>query len=166
MHRSLPLVRGGAWYHVVNQGRNGTRLFPDACEASAFISTLGGVAERRPIEIHAYCAMGTHYHLLVRAEELDLIDAISMLEREIAPYAMVARRRRMAAGRHLLRVTRYIHRNPIEARLVSRAEDWPWSSYRGYLDGFEAPYWLRTDAVLGWLGSIGARERYRGFVEG
>ena len=31
---------------------------------------------------------------------------------------------------HFLRICRYIERNPIEARLVNRAEDWEWSSAR------------------------------------
>jgi hypothetical protein len=72
----------------------------------------------------------------------------------------------LALGRHLLHVTRYIHRNPVEAGLVPHPADWPWSSYRGYLDGGAAPRWLRTRAVLGWLGSLGPRERYRELVEG
>jgi hypothetical protein len=67
-------------------------------------------------------------------------------------------------GRHLLRVTRYIHRNPVEAQLVADPADWPWSSYRGYLDPLDGPPWLRTDAVLSWLG-FGARQKYRRWVE-
>lgn len=108
--------------------------------------------------------MGNHYHLLARAQEDELLRAIVRLEGGIPGNTGSARLRRMAVGRHLLQVTRYIHRNPVEARLVQRPEDWPWSSYRGYLDRLDAPHWLRSDAVLGWLGSIGARQRYRRYV--
>jgi hypothetical protein len=109
--------------------------------------------------------MGTHYHLLVRAREPDLLRAIASLERSLAGPLARARLRRMALGRHLLQVTRYIHRNPVDAGLVARPEDWPWSSYHGYLRRLDAPPWLRTEAVLGWLGSYGPRLRYRRYVE-
>jgi putative transposase len=163
--RKLPVVRAGGWYHVVNCGVNNSVLFQTTDEVADFIAVLGEVAQRFAVEIHAYCVMGTHYHLLARAQEDELLRAIEILEADVVAAAARARLRRMAVGRHLLRVTRYIHRNPVEAQLVRRPQDWPWSSYRGYLDHLDAPHWLRSDAVLGWLGSIGARQRYRLFVE-
>jgi hypothetical protein len=65
----------------------------------------------------------------------------------------------------LLCAARYIHLNPVEARLAVRPEDWSPSSYRGYLDPRRAPPWLHTRVVLGWFGSVGARARHREFVE-
>jgi REP element-mobilizing transposase RayT len=141
---------------------NGSALFPTPREADAFVTALGEIAERFAVEIHSYCAMGNHYHLLVRAQEDELLQAIAKLEAGFTTEN--ARLLRMALGRHLLQVTRYIHRNPVEAGLVQRPEGWPWSSYRGYVDRLAAPVWLRTDAVLGWLGPIGARQRYRRYV--
>jgi len=120
---------------------------------------------RYGIEIHAYCVMGNHYHLLARAPEEELLRAIATLEVNIADRVGRARLRRLAMGRHLLQVTRYIHRNPMEAGLARFPASWPWSSYRGYLDGLDGPRWLRSKSVLGWLGSIGARLQYRMYVE-
>ncbi len=162
---SLPRVRAGGWYHVTNRGLNDSVLFPTPREAEAFVTILGEIAEQFAVEIHSYCAMGNHYHLLARAQEDELLQAIENLESGLHANTEGARLRRMAIGRHLLQVTRYIHRNPVEAGWVERPEDWPWSSYHGYLDRLAAPPWLRTDAVLGWLGSIGARQRYRRYVE-
>jgi REP element-mobilizing transposase RayT len=162
---SLPIVRAGGWYHAVNRGVDGSVLFATQRGAAEFVEVLGEVAGRFAVEIHAYCAMGTHYHLLARAEEQELLRATARLEAEIPATTDRARLRRMAVGRHLLAVTRYIHRNPVHAGLVRRPVDWPWSSYRGYLDPAYAPHWLRSDVVLGWLGSIGVRQRYRRYVE-
>lgn len=165
MPSTLPTVRAGGWYHVVNRGSVGAVLFPTSEAAAAFVAVLDEIAGRFEIEIHAYCVMGTHYHLLVRAREAELERAIGALEAGFSTCAGRARPRRLAMGRHLLQVTRYIHRNPVEAGLVTRPADWPWSSYRGYLDRLDAPRWLRSDAVLGWLGSIAPRQRYRDYVE-
>ena len=67
MVRSLPIVREGGWYHVVNRGVDGSALFPTAGTTMAFVDELGRVARRFRVEIHAYCVMGNHYHLLARA---------------------------------------------------------------------------------------------------
>jgi REP element-mobilizing transposase RayT len=165
LNRPVAAGAQAGWYHVTNRSANGELLFPSPEDAAAFLAVLGDVARDHPVEIHAYCAMGSHYHLLVRAAEAEMLRALSRLEAGLAAKADEPRLRRLAFGRHLLQVTRYIHRNPLEAGLVRRAEDWPWSSYRGYLDRLEGPAWLRSDAVLGWLGSLGPRQRYRRFVE-
>jgi hypothetical protein len=161
-------VAGGdiGWYHVTHRGEDGGVLFPRPDDAAAFVARLGEAARCSAVEVHAYCVMGSHYHLLARALEAEILSALARLEPILAGPAERARLRRLAFGRHLLQVTRYIHRNPLEAGLVDRAEDWPWSSYHGYLDRLDGPPWLRTDAVLGWLGSLGPRQRYRRFVEG
>lgn len=165
MPRPLPLVRAGGWYHVVNRSVDESPLFPTARAKDDFILALGEVAYAFAVEFHAYCAMESHYHLLARAEEAELRRAVSRLETDCAFTLDEARFRRMAVGRHLLQVTRYIHRNPVDAGLVRRPADWRWSSYRGYLDPLDGPPWLRSGSVLGWLGSIGCRQRYRRFVE-
>jgi putative transposase len=165
MTHLLPIVRAGGWYHVINRGVNGSALFPTPAAATAFVLRLGEIAMRFGIEIHAYCVMGNHYHLLARAPEDELLRAIVILEAGLSENIGRVRLRRLALGRHLLQVTRYIHRNPMEAGLAQWPADWPWSSYRGYLDGLDGPYWLRSRSVLGWLGSIGVRLQYRLYVE-
>lgn len=160
-----PVVRSGGWFHVMNRGSGGMSILPRQGDGSPFVAGLGEISERLLVDIHAYCVMGTHYHLLARAEEAELRQAVAILESGLPGSVGRVRLRRMALGRHLLQVTRYIHRNPVEAGLVARPEDWPWSSYRGYLDRLECPPWLRTEAVLGWLGSYGPRQRYRRYVE-
>jgi REP element-mobilizing transposase RayT len=150
---------------VVNRGIDRSALFPGSEAKDSFTLALGEIAYDFEVEVHAYCAMENHYHLLARGEERVLRRAVSKLEMACSRTSEGARLQRMAVGRHLLQVTRYIHRNPVEAGLVQRPGEWPWSSYRGYLDPLDGPPWLRSDVVLGWLGSIGRRHLYRRFVE-
>ncbi len=161
----------------MNRGAAGCRAFPSPEDAAEFLGLVGEICRTCPVEVHAYCVMGNHYHLLIRALGLDLERVMESLE---GAYAIRHARRHGASGpslggkgltlpvhrsRHLLVVSRYIHRNPVEAGLVTRPEDWPHSSFRAYLNPAFAPSWLRTAAILGAFGSIGARQRYRSFVE-
>jgi REP element-mobilizing transposase RayT len=141
-----------------------------------FMKLLGEFDERFRIEIHAYCLMGNHYHLLVRTSETNLAHGMRHLD---GVYTQRFHRRHgtdgplfrgryravlIQADRHLLHVSRYIHLNPVEAGLARVPEDWPHSSFPGYLNAVSGPPWLRTSFVLGQFGSIGARIQYRRFV--
>lgn len=67
--------------------------------------------------------------------------------------------------RYGLALVRYIHMNPVRARMVKQPSAYPYSSHRAYL-GRERPPWLTTDWVLGQFGTrVGtARLRYARFV--
>jgi hypothetical protein len=64
-------------------------------------------------------------------------------------------------------LSRYLHLNPVRAKMVDRPEDYAWSSYRHYLRSRTAPEWLDWRTVLAEIGNdpAGARKRYRRFVE-
>ena len=49
---------------------------------------------------------------------------------------------------YLLELARYIVLNPVRARMVRTAKDWPWSSYRTTTGQIASPEWLHTDCVL------------------
>jgi hypothetical protein len=75
------------------------------------------------------------------------------------------RARLVDADRYLMELVRYIHLNPVRARMVAAPVDYRWSSHRAYL-GAPCPGWLRADVVLGRLGSSveAARNAYLHFM--
>ncbi|MBZ5640056.1 MAG: hypothetical protein LAO51_15015 [Acidobacteriia bacterium] len=169
---------GSAWFHVMNRAEGPATLLRRPGDGSTFLDLVGDLAALSRLEVHGYCLLERHYHLLVRAAEAVLGEAIRRFERawaEVPPCGqrpgaalrLTAKPRLLPvqSGRHLAEVSRYIHLNPFEAGLSFRPEDWPHSSYRGYLGDLGAPGWLRTEAVLARFGSIGARHRYRSYVE-
>ncbi len=164
MNSTLPLVRAGSWYHVMNRESIGAPPLSTPEAKDRFVTSLGEMAYTAAVEIHAYCAMENHYHVLVRGDEDDVRRAFAALDDRCEIASDGVRLRRMALGRHLLQVTRYIHRNPCEAGLVIRPDAWTWSSYRGYLDPLDGPPWLFSRVALGWLG-VGGRQRYRTYVD-
>lgn len=66
---------------------------------------------------------------------------------------------------YLLELVRYIHLNPVRAKLVRQPQTYAWSGHRAYL-GQEALPWLTTDWVLSQLGArrAASRKRYQAFV--
>ena len=67
---------------------------------------------------------------------------------------------------HYWEISRYIHLNPVRARMVAHPKDWPWSSYRGYHRAAWQLDWVIYNRVLGEFGDdpVLARRAYRRFV--
>jgi len=153
------------WHHAMNRAAPGAGWLADPAEAAAFLSRLGEVCGALPVDLHAYCILPRHYHLLARAEPAPLAEALAWLE---AASGLESDERArivpVAFGRHLMIVSRYIHLNPVDAGLVWHPEHWPFSSFRGYLGDLLAPRFLLTEALLGRFGTIGARHRHRAYV--
>jgi REP element-mobilizing transposase RayT len=175
--RLLPIELPGAWYHVVNRGARNRPVFRATADRDDFLRLVAEIRARFAVECHAYCLMDSHYHLLVRTPRPNLDRAMNRLDGAYTgrfhrhhgtagalfrgPYRAVEVR----ADRHLLRVSRYVHLNPVLAGLAARPEDWPFSSYSAYVEPARTPPWLTTATILRHFGSVGARRRYRAFVE-
>jgi hypothetical protein len=70
------------------------------------------------------------------------------------------------ADSYLLELLRYIHRNPLEAGLVSVMDKYPWGSHQGYLSDAKKWRWLYKDFILSLFSDEKAvsRKMYKGFV--
>ena len=149
----------------MNRAAHGAAWLHDRAAANAFLERVGETCVAFPVDLHAYCLLPRHYHVLVRAELAPLRAALAHLELESGfPGAAAPRAVPVAFGRHLMSVSRYIHLNPVDAGLVWCPEHWPYSSFRAYLGDFAAPRLVLTEAVLGRFGTIGARHRHRAYV--
>jgi hypothetical protein len=149
----------------MNRAAIGAIWLRDRLAAARFLALIGETCAAFPVELHAYCLLPRHYHVLVRAEPDPLQAALSRLEvASVFPRAGPARTVPVGFGRHLMSVSRYIHLNPVDAGLVWRPEHWPYSSFRAYLGDLTAPRFILTGAVLGRFGTIGARHRHRAYV--
>lgn len=121
--------------------------------------------------------MGNHFHLLLFSEQGRLSDGMRMLTSRFTQRVNYRDRRDgpLCRGRfasisvdddaHLVRVSRYIHRNPVEAGLVRKPQAWPWSSAAAYLGLSPKPDWLNTSVILDMFGIGTAQRAYRAFLE-
>ncbi len=177
MARSLRIEYENAWYHVMNRGARKMDIFNTDAERKLFLELLGQVHKRYQIEIHAYCLMNNHYHLLLKTPLANLSKAMKHLNGVyVQRYNKVNQidgplfRGRFKsiivdANNYLLRLSRYIHLNPVKGNLVNRAEDYQWSSCAAYLGEVESPEWLQKNHVLSRFGNKLQQQKYKLFLQ-
>lgn len=178
MSRPLRLEFEDAWYHVMNRGANRQKTFLDEADHKEFLILLAECRQIFGIELHAYALMGNHFHLLLRTPRANLSRAMRHLA---GVYTQRFNRRHQKDGplfrgrfksilidaeSYLLQVARYIHLNPVKARIVENPVDFPWSSYRFYLNANNQPPALIKHEMLGVLGKGDkAIEEFKKFTE-
>lgn len=178
MPKPLRIEYENAYYHVMNRGRGRQKIFHDERYFEAFITTLAEAHQRFGIQILCYCLMGNHYHLLVKTPEANLGRAMRHIN---GLYTQRYNRLKNTDGSlfrgrykaicveedsYQLQLSRYIHRNPVEAKLVKLLDDYPWSSYSCYVKNQKVPQWLYPKEIFEQLQvKSNFRVKYRQFVE-
>jgi REP element-mobilizing transposase RayT len=170
MARKLRVQYPGAIYHVMNRGDRREPIFKDDQDRRRFLETLGEACDKTIWQVHAYCLMGNHFHLVVETPKANLVAGMKWF---LGTYTSRFNRRHKLFGHlfsgrykslivdgsgdgYLRTVCDYVHLNPIRAKLLSPEEPlqaYRWSSYPEYLKRMgQRVGWLRVDRVLGELG--------------
>jgi len=167
----------GALYHVILRGNAGQPLFLDDRGREHFYDLIQQGVERFGYRIHAFCLMTNHVHLLVQVAEVPLSRVIhnltlrytAWLNRRHGRIGHLFHGRYKAllvdADTYLLELVRYIHLNPVRAKITELPEEYRWTGHRA-IAGRESLPWLTTDWVLSQFGrDLGsARKCYAAFV--
>jgi REP element-mobilizing transposase RayT len=179
MGRPLRIEYEGAFYHITSRGNEKRTIFQNDQDYFQFIQLLERIHKRYEVLIHTYVLMFNHYHLLLETPSSNLIATMHDLN---AAYTNYFNRRHKRVGHlfqgryhsllvdrdaYLLELSRYIHLNPVRARIVDRPEEYRWSSYLNFISSVAKPKWLCISEVLGQLhGYLGrARNKYRYYIE-
>lgn len=72
MSRAVRIEFEGAFYHVMSRGVARMPTFLGDDDRQRFLKILGGLVERGVLEVHAFCLMPNHYHLLLRTPQAGL----------------------------------------------------------------------------------------------
>ena len=170
MARKLRVQYEGAIYHVMNRGDRREPIFKDDQDRVLFLETLGQACLRTDWQVHAWCLMGNHFHLVVETPKANLVAGMKWF---LGTYTGRFNRRHKLFGHlfsgrykalivdgsgsgYLRTVCDYVHLNPVRAKLLSKEQKlaaYRWSSYGEYLKrpGLRAS-WLRADRLLGEMG--------------
>ena len=164
MARPLRVEYPGAYYHVINRGNAGENIFIDERDREKFLEYLAKGTERFITKIHTYCLMSNHYHLLIETPQANLSVAIQWLNVSYSVYFNKRHRRRghlfqgrfkailLDANEYLILLSRYIHLNPVRAKMVTHPLEYSWSSYPVFAGKRRKPDWLITETVLSYFG--------------
>ena len=180
MTRPLRVEYAGAYYHVINRGNNQEKIFLNDRDREKFIEYLEKASERYSIVIHTYCLMSNHFHLLVETAEPNLSVAMQWINVSYATYFNRKRGRHghlfqgrfkailIDADKYLKHLSRYIHLNPVRAKMVSAAAKYKWSSYGFFIGKRKTPEFIETDRILSSFGKNKkeAQKNFKDFVEG
>jgi REP element-mobilizing transposase RayT len=178
MSRPLRIEYENAYYHVMNRGRGRRTIFHSDEYFEAFLKTLDETHQRFGLQVHAYCLLSNHYHLLVKTPEGNLQRSMRHVG---GVYTQRYNRMKKTDGplfrgrykailvdqdSYLLQLSKYIHRNPLAAGMVVRLEDHEWSSYPAYIGADKPSSWLYQQEVYEQLtGSRQRKRKYQQFVD-
>jgi putative transposase len=131
------------------------------------------------LSLISFCLMPNHFHFLI--QQRTSVAITNLLRRVLTAYSMYFNLRYERVGslfqgrfkakeitndEYLLHLTRYIHRNPVKAKMVKvqNLANFKWSSYPNYL-GLVESSWVKPKAILDYFASVDSKKDYQGFVE-
>ena len=134
-------------HHVTQCGNRLEPIFFEDGDQDVYCDLLAQQTLKAQVQIRAYCLMPNHVHLnVVPGDEAGLARAIGETHRRYTNFINARGRRTwhlfqrrygsvVMDDTHLVTAVRYVSLNPVRARLVARAEEWPWSSVKAHLSG-------------------------------
>ena len=163
----------GAYYHIYNRGAAKNLIFFNPGNYEHCLRLVKRYAKPYGAAVIAYCLMPNHYHLCLRQEtEIPLSRFINVVfnayvqavnrqqARTGALFEGRFRHVRISDDRQLIQLCRYIHRNPLEARLARHPQDWLYSNYLEWIG--QRSESLKDAALI--TGYFATPEEYSHFV--
>jgi putative transposase len=160
-------VLPGIPHHITQRGNRRERTFFEDGDYALYLDLLADAAQRARVEVWSYCLLPNHVHIVaVPSDEDGLRRTFRYVHRHYTGY-INARLRvtgHLWQGRfssvamdepHFVTALRYVALNPVRARLVTRAADWPWSSTRALLAGAD-DYVVKVAPALDRVGDFAA----------
>lgn len=130
-------------YHVLNRANGRSRIFDTPEDYRAFESILQQGVSRFTMRLCAYCVMPNHWHLALWPRQGSQVGAFMQWVTLTHTQRWHAFRDSAGTGHlyqgrfkafpvqgdaHLLKLFRYVEQNPLRAKLVKRAQEWPYGS--------------------------------------
>lgn len=152
-------------YHIVARGVGQQIIFETDSDRIRYLDSLQKLVKESECNLLAWCLMDNHVHLLLAAPLEELSNLMRRLNSGYALYFNLVHERSghlfqdrfhsepIDSDSYLMTVVRYIHQNPIKARMTTDCR-YPWSSYNEYASGNVPPGGEIVMAVFGNIDSF------------
>jgi putative transposase len=181
MPRKKRIDAPGALHHIMLRGIERRKIFRDDLDRQAFLDRLGKLLTETSTPCFAWALLPNHAHLLLRSSGVSFS---TVMRRLLTGYAVTFNLRHKRHGHlfqnryksilceedaYLLELVRYIHLNPLRAKLVrdmAQLDEYPYAGHSAIVGTVERD-WQDVGHVLEHFGSTGAeaRREYRQFVQ-
>lgn len=157
MARLARIVIPDVPHHITQRGNRRLPVFFSDDDRHEYLRQIAVAAEASGTRCLAWCLMDNHVHLILQpAHEEGLRATLGEAHRRYTRMINFREgwRGHLFQGRfasypmdvaHLMVAVRYVENNPVAAKMVERAEDWPWSSARSHVAGKRTPHDPLTD---------------------
>ncbi len=176
MARPPRLEFPGAFYHIIVRGNQRQDIFMEDQDRVEYLKRLEHYKKDRCFFLYAYVLMTNHVHLLIETLDIPISKIMQLINLTYTQYfnKKYCKVGHLFQGRYksflcdrdeyLLDLVRYIHLNPVRAKLVKEPQEYRWSSHNSYLTG--AKNLTDTDMVLSFFSERAshARRKYRDFI--
>ena len=181
MPRLARLDTPGLLNHVMIRGIERRKIFWDDNDREDFIERLSFLLPETKTQCYAWSFLSNHAHFLFRSGPNGIA---SLMRRLLTGYAGYFNRKHRRHGQlfqnrfksiicqeesYLLELVRYIHLNPLRAKLVTNLNELDSYKFSGHkvLMGKEKVAWQDDEYILGYFAKQlrTARKRYRAYVE-
>jgi len=161
-------------YHVASRAVDKQLIFGVVeGDRAVFQALLARTVARYVWNLHAYCVMGNHFHLVLDTPNANIARGMQYLKSSYALWFNDCKPREgclferryfsdlLDDEAHAVAVCRYVVLNPVRARLCLHPADWPWSSYRATAGIVQQPAFLQNELVHALVGGV---RHYPSFV--
>lgn len=162
----------------MNRGQNRQKIFLNDEHRQSFLNILQSAHKNYGVVIHGYCLMDNHYHLIIETSLANLSAAMRhingvytqkfniMTKRDGSLFRGRYKAILIDADSYLLELSRYVHRNAIATKkpIVTKLQDYKWSSYRAFIGLVRPPKWLDVKKTLSMISQKKSRKFYKNFV--
>jgi REP element-mobilizing transposase RayT len=180
MARQLRVEFENAFYHITSRGNLRDDIFYETEDRERFLSILSRTKERYGFLLHAYALMNNHFHLLIETPKANVSQIMQNINTSYTVYVnrKYQRNGHLLQGRfkgivvdkdrYLIALSRYIHLNPVRAGLVKKPGEYPWTSYRAFMDQEAENPLVDVGDTLSYFSKHRKKavRAYREFVEG
>jgi len=158
MPRTARKVSTTGIYHVMVRGIDKRDIFLKVRDCRKFLSFIEKAREKSDFQVLGYCLMPNHVHLLLKTEADPVGDVMRRITVGYAQYHNLAHNRfghlfqnrfrseTVEDDQYFITVLRYIHQNPVKAKMVEHPAAYRWSSYFEYVNPAHATL---TDVTFG-----------------